>query len=288
MQGIQKHCREEHGWTNKAGRGGNVRERSRNPPPRPWLDNQQCQRFFEYPKWKKYFRVETSVEASQMSTSDERNQRASQLGQDILDNYIQDIRDQEEQRRIEGSTSRYMPNPWLDFVGWEDHLKGFERRKLLNTIKPVAGEEVERQERQISSQIRSGETQDTGDTEEESNTEDEQNDNGLVEASRATRRLIKKAIAKCKPNIVGRSALEYVNRRETGAAKNEKPFYSGQRVQAIRKYSKVWVKMLRYIWRTARKENKPGYSLTSRQSRALDKLQSASRKIWDQESSTLR
>ena len=68
---------------------------------------------------------------------------------------------------------------------------------------------------------------------------DEDEDKGLAVACKATRRLIRKSLAVCRPDIVSRSALEYVNRRETGEHKNERPFYSEQKVNTIRKYSRV-------------------------------------------------
>ena len=48
-------------------------------------------------------------------------------------------------------------------------------------------------------------------------------------------------------HIVSRAALEAVHRRECGVASNERPFYADQKVQTIRKYSRSWVKILRYI-----------------------------------------
>lgn len=60
-----------------------------------------------------------------------------------------------------------------------------------------------------------------------------------------------------------------MNRRETGEKKDEKPFYRGQKINTIRKYSAHWVKILRYIWRTYEKEEKAAYRLTSRQGQCL-------------------
>jgi len=54
-----------------------------------------------------------------------------------------------------------------------------------------------------------------------------------------TVRLIRKAISISKLDIVGRTALEYVNQRETGESKNERPFYVGQKVGTIRKYTDI-------------------------------------------------
>jgi len=81
--------------------------------------------------------------------------------------------------------------------------------------------------------------------------EEEDRDRGLAVACKATARLIQKAISISQPEIVGRSALEYVNRREIGESKNERPFYAKQKIRTIRKYTDVWFKILRYVWRTS-------------------------------------
>jgi hypothetical protein len=59
--------------------------------------------------------------------------------------------------------------------------------------------------------------------------------------------LIRQAFKTARPGEVGRLALEAINRRETGERSNEKPFYAGQKVATIQKYSQVWIKILRYI-----------------------------------------
>ena len=59
----------------------------------------------------------------------------------------------------------------------------------------------------------------------------------LAVASRAIRRLIRRVFKTARLGEVGRPALEAVNRRETGERSNRKPFYAGQKVATIRKYS---------------------------------------------------
>jgi hypothetical protein len=44
-------------------------------------------------------------------------------------------------------------------------------------------------------------------------------------------------------------------------------------VATIRKYSQVWVKVLRYIWRTESRDSKPDYELTPEQAARLGDLQ---------------
>ena len=86
--------------------------------------------------------------------------------------------------------------------------------------------------------------------------EEEEEDRGLAQACAATKRLIKKAIATARPHTVGRSALEFINRREVGEGKNERPFDAKQKASTIKKYVAVWAKMLRYIWRTSSRAEK--------------------------------
>lgn len=77
----------------------------------------------------------------------------------------------------------------------------------------------------------------------------------------------------------------YVNRRETGEADNERPFYAKQKVNTIRKYTDVWLKILRYIRRTSDwvEEKRPGYVLTSRQERYLRIIKKTARSMENEE-----
>jgi len=127
---------------------------------------------------------------------------------------------------------------------------------MLLTIRPAAGEAAE----EGLADVTVGE-------------EEREDSAGLAAASRATRRLIRRAFKTARPGEVGRPALEAVNRRETGERSNEKPFYAGQKVATIRKYSQVWTKILRYIWRTDGKDSKPDYELTPGQAARLRDLQ---------------
>jgi len=55
-------------------------------------------------------------------------------------------------------------------------------------------------------------------------------DKGLADAYKATRRLIRRAFQIYQLNIIGRSALEYINRQEVGERLNERPFYAKHKV----------------------------------------------------------
>jgi len=183
----------------------------------------------------------------------------------------------EKKRGIEENRSRYQPNAWLDFVGWEGHLKGFEKETILSTIRPAINEGVveEKIGRSLQGQESSLEPAE----------EEGERDRGLAVACTATRRLIRKAIHVCQPEIVGKNALMYVNRRETGEADNERPFYVKQKVNTIRKYTDVWLKILRYIWRTSDwvEKKRLGYELTSSQDRYLRIIKKTARSIESKE-----
>jgi len=137
-----------------------------------------------------------------------------------------------------GDRRQYKPVPtngWLIFTEWENHLKDFGKELILSTIWPANGEldqETVQQEQELDV---------------EADEEGEEHDRGLAIACKATRQSIRKAMTFCQPNIAGRSALEYVKRRETGESEERAAVYAKQKVAAIRKNTDVWLKILRYI-----------------------------------------
>jgi len=229
LKNIQRHYRVEHRWVNPQKRGRQRREeRERIEEQKPWREGVSYQRFFEYAQWKRFFEVQIQVQETNDPDDQILTERAYERAK-------REKSEQKQKRQIEGAANRFQPNAWLDFTGWDNHLAGFEKASILLTIKPAA-DEVAGEDK--------GQSQDQDEEEDE---EREARDRGLAVACRATVRLIRKAISISKPDIVGRTALEYVNRRETGESKNERPFYAGQKVGTIRKYTDVWVKILRFI-----------------------------------------
>ena len=67
----------------------------------------------------------------------------------------------------------------------------------------------------------------------------DEEEEALERACRATGRVIKKAMDVSSPRTIPRSALYYVNRKETGAANNETLFYSKHEASTKKKYSRV-------------------------------------------------
>jgi hypothetical protein len=189
----------------------------------------------------------------------------------IMDRFAEEIEEniaiKRKEREIEGSGSSYLPNLWLDFVGWDEHLKKFKRSELLEMT-------------ELSKEKDGGERAE----EQEQEQEQEQEDRGLAQACVASQRLIRRAMATCQPSMVGRSALEFVNRREVREGKNKKPFYAKHKANTIRKYTAIWVKMLRYIWKSSSKAEKdrPSYRLKRQQEQGLKRIKQLTRR-WKED-----
>jgi superfamily II DNA/RNA helicase len=222
----------------------------------PWLEDQPCQRFFKTGTWQRYFAVQNTDQSESNSTGNTNMPTIQQRAQALVNRIADEKAQHKQNQEIGGAAHRTVANPWLNFTQWPQHLAKFRPEELIATIRP----EMEDAETEIQAA---------------DDVEASEEAPGLVEACKATRRLIRRAFSIVKPVIVGRAALEYVNRRECGAASQEKPFYGEQQTKTIWKYSGHWIKMLRYIWRTAGKQHRPDYQLTPEQTRRLTVMQQA-------------
>jgi hypothetical protein len=97
-------------------------------------------------------------------------------------------------------------------------------------------------------------------------------DPALVLVCKIWRRLIRKAFDNCRPEVVGRPALELIERRETGAESNEKPFYAGQKVKTIKHYSNQLISVFSYVWRTCDDDHRRPYRLSTKQTSLIDRI----------------
>lgn len=247
-RGIQQHCKEEHNWTNPRKRGRNSKRKDYEKDSFMWVEKQHCQRFFEFAQWKRYFKVEQRQQESRK----ESEQEALESKMDKLAQVLEDrMLESRLERNFRESSNRYLPNPWLEFVGWDRHLKAFAKTSLLEMI----------QLPELEPKPESRETE-------------RQNNRLLKMACTANQNLIRKAMAICDSSIVGRSALEFVNRRETGQETSERPFYSQHKASTMKKYAQVWARILAYIWRSMELEDsqKPSYQLTLQQERLINKI----------------
>jgi superfamily II DNA helicase RecQ len=273
IRGIQQHCKQQHGWVNRQKRGDRITERKKHSPNRMWTDEQHCQRLFENPQWKKYFAVK--LQPAQFEQSEVDFEARERRADAIIKKHEADLKAHKRERLIGGEGGRYVPMPWLDFTGWHRHLGEF-KMDVVQYVQPAVGEVVDEQEMRTE----------TGDEGSGSDGAEEEDD-GLVDACRATRALIRTALRKCQDadgeHGVGKAALEHINRREVGSKDKEKRFYARHTAQSIDKYSARWSQVLRYIWRTAEKEERPKYRLTERQRRSLDSFKTLARRDGEDE-----
>lgn len=163
------------------------------------------------------------------------------IRQSVLSSWQNDHRKRQalQAQAIIKDSHRVKVDVWLELTAWVPHLQGCSRASLLEARElPEANKEHE-----------------------------------LGVACRAMRRVIRKAFQNCRFEVVGRHTLELIERRETGAPSNEKPFYARQRVRTIRKYSQKLLHVFCYLWRTHARTERPLYELSGLQQVALTQAQ---------------
>ena len=114
---------------------------------------------------------------------------------------------------------------------WESHIGPYKAWAIQMT-KPdgvVVNEEGE-------------EAQPVSEANDEANAAIAASEEALEQACQATRTLIRRSYQASRIEIVGRAAMHYVHRRETGAPTSNRPFYGKQKVQTIRKYTDRFVR----------------------------------------------
>jgi len=239
-QGIVSHCKKQHGWVNEQKRGGDARKKALQPPNLMWDEGQPCQQVFRAAGWPAFIAVERKEEQDQMDDAYARFE-------------AQRTRLEEEEAAAAAHDTiregrRQLPNPWLQMTGWTAHLKGCRRAELMaarappDPPKPPARDEL------------------TAD------------DKALQRVCTEARRVVRKAFRACRPEVVGRPALEMVERRESGAESNEKPFYSGHKASTVARYGEKMVAVLCYVWRTCDAPQPPRYTLTHLQEHHMRRM----------------
>jgi len=212
----------------------------------------------------------------------------AERGKQWAKKYHTEMNKRKAEKVINGPGSRYEANPWLEMTGWVEHLAGIKKRKVTKVIQPTEMEMTDeervvvgnlrrvRERRQNRSHLMIEEQEDEDEMEgrkqdeEFGNLDDEEveeRDEGLYEASVTIGHLIREAFGICEQKKIGNAVLEYIDRPEFGGRKDWRPFYAKQKVVTIKKYTEVWVKILRYIWRTADVEEgeRPRYRFTDKQ-----------------------
>lgn len=137
---MQNHCKTEHAWVNGQKRGGRSKSKLAHTANRMWSEGQAYQQFFAMPGWMRL----TAVRAT--SSTGDANDR-SEWSDDFVDNLAEKreaaINEARKKRQIDGNVHRLEATPWLQFVGWPQHLAGFTREELLLTIRPADDEPAE-------------------------------------------------------------------------------------------------------------------------------------------------
>ena len=273
--GITRHCRQQHQWKNPRTRGGNRRGEEAEETGQIWEEDQRCQRFFKTGPWQRYFAVRSQAASESKRTDEPANrEQTTQQGKTVLDQLFHRF-EKAQRNRTPAARGRVEANPWLEHTRWESHL-GQHREWAVRMIKP---EVVEWRQDGVSDEASNVVDEEAEETE-SARLESEQ---ALEQACQATAALIRQSYRASQIDIVGRPAMEYVNRRETGAPSSDRPFYSGQKVQTIRRYIDQFVKILRYIWRTAGVPDRPQYRLTHPQQTALEQFREMAATIVEEE-----
>ena len=250
---MQQHCEEQHGWKNPRKRGRVSQEQQPTETGQIWEEKQPCQRLFHAPQWPQYFSVQVEEEAGDSGPG---QQAASEQIEEAIDQLFEQF--QRAKQMVDGDIRRrYEPNPWLEHTMWERHVgryRAWAVKMIRESVEPIS--EANEERRQPIGEANVG----------------VDSEDGLRIACKATALLIRQSYQASRIEIVGRPAMQYINRRETGASSNDRPFYAKQKVQTVRRYTEQFVKVLRYIWRTEVTSKRPQYRLISAQQEALTNL----------------
>ena len=172
-------------------------------------------------QWKKYFPVTVGSTTRDVDAVGVTRECHTRQGQAYLSQLFGSFEKATQEKRRNGPRHRFEANPWLEHTGWEGHI-GQYKSTIVQMIQPDIHPNQE------------GETPSKG---EEGESEEAKSERALRHACEATQLLIRRSFRICRPEIVNRSALEYVNRREVGVLSSNRPFYGKQNVKTLRKYS---------------------------------------------------
>lgn len=257
---IQEHCRTIHAWSPSRGRGrirGGLRDQERREA---WEEGVRCQKLQPTGELGRLFQVTLPQEIDTGGVAEAEEERSLQREMELSLLRVATRQAQEEeeaQAHILEDDNRHHFHAWLSRAGWARHLQGFDRRWLRWLAR-----KTEERERALSELCFVAET------------------------------IIWEAQQACSRDVVGLAALSYVARRETGEASNEKPFNARQTSTTMQKYTRVWLSILQYLWRsrhltelqprsstntppTQERHQRPCYQLTARQMVCIYKVEQA-------------
>ncbi|KAK4182084.1 hypothetical protein QBC35DRAFT_468354, partial [Podospora australis] len=176
-QGIQKHCRDVHGWVNERARG---RKSGAVPPGGEgdmWIDGVRCQRFGQAGVLDQFTALAETVKENDRSAA-----------------------------AVIGEQSRFSANMWVRRTDWPRHLRGFDREWLAGMAQTPDPEK--REERNY------GEEEDKG--KDKGKDERAASEEALARVLLAAELVIWRAQRASRVEIVGSAAINYISRREAG------------------------------------------------------------------------
>lgn len=247
-EGIQKHCRIQHGWTNDWKRGGKIanRQRAGLSVNRPWTEGVYCQRFFTHGRRQEYFEVQaprTASRAAQETAEAEEVLPPWEQGRIRLTQKWTAV--QETARRMiqEGQADEI--NPWLERAGWQSYLVGLDRTRLVQCVSAPDEEEEP--------------------------------------VNAAIWQIMDELIQYCQHSVIHRVGV-FVRLEAIRTEKHQtryQPLQPYMDAEGMAKYSRPWKQVLMFIARTqeAHDWESPVYQLTASQSQAWEILVGEAQKI---------
>ena len=289
VQKMRDHCRTEHSWQNDWVKGGNVRQKAAAERALPWREGVRCQRWFPSRAGSHWFEVERGLQHAAGAGAepgpvpfpgpdpDTRRPRTTNPGgigpgtaagrpgatdptaDPVGRRFLASIREKNEQferytpQQIGHTEVKGEPNLWLQRVGWVEHLYGADRTMLLAAAGLDAG---------------------VGWGQEEEGEEEKKYALVLEVVWESFDRLFRAAQETATLTVAGLNPLYEINRRK-GDVKPANPFNSRMEPNTVAKYSRVWRRMLGYLWKTQiwpETVHRPPYELTDAQGDRFDEL----------------
>ena len=256
---IAGHLKGKHDWINPIRRGKKGRKNVA-PPPTAYTTNVPCQRFF----------IRGNQEQAYFEVSDSTTNAGTRDTQDLT--LLDDDNDDDDDdgngngneptdtlalfdRRLLVNLKKYdekaaiitEPLPldaaqWVKRTGWAAHLTAFDLETATSWL-------------------------DLPEKPKDPATRQEYLDFGLHIIKDRVSSLFTKALKAS--HTVGITSRFYVNRKETGAEGNSKPFDPNFGAQTVNDYTRVWFQVFTYIWNTRDLLRKPQYTLWQKKSGPL-------------------
>ena len=279
---MQEHCRTTHGWQNDWVKGGDTKRRAGFQRAFPWREGVQCQRWFRSRAGSHWFEVErglrhaggpgpgpgpapdpprphtTNPGGIGPSPAAGRPRATDPTADPVGQRFLARIREKNEQferyipQQIGHTEVKGEPNLWLQRVGWVEHLYGADRTMLSAAAGLDAGMGWGQEE------------------------EEEGKKYALVleVVWESLDRLFRSAQETATLTVAGLNPLYEINRRK-GDVKPPNPFNSRMEPNTVAKYSRIWKRILGYLWKTQmwpETVHRPPYELTEAQGDRFDEL----------------